>query len=83
MAIVRMKIIRLIDFPAGPRVRIVATERREHAMNHAIDFHGRMPAMKRGLSSRRFADRLRFVAGVAVACAGAATLFADAVRHLA
>jgi hypothetical protein len=48
-------------------------------MNHAIDFHGQPLAAGRGL---RFADRIRFVAGVVVACAGAATLLADLVLHL-
>lgn len=51
-------------------------------MNHSIRMRRNPPVTSRAVSGRGRADRIRFAAGIAVACAGAGALLADIVHHL-
>ena len=63
-----------------PRIRIVTTRYTEIAMNHPIAATWKPVIMSTVLRWNRFADKIRFVAGIVITLVGAGVLLADVAR---
>ena len=63
-----------------PRMRIVTTKHTEIAVNHPIAATRKPAIASIALSRSRLADKIRFVAGIAISLVGAGVFLANMAR---